>query len=289
MAEVPKLTAKAAAEMQSNARCAVQVRQLNTEIENRRRAVGHLLSGTNLARAGAAWLTRPLDAARSAAGGEACACLNRVWEPYFKKFQTSFEQAYPFNRSADNQASLSEVAGFFGATGGIFAFDETEGALARAAGIPMSGEYMSALSVGEELKLAMPGGQMSVAFTVTASSRNVSGLRRIRFEYGSSRFDFAMGQDESRTFRWPTPGADQAVVSIEANNPGVWPNPIRYSGEWALMRLFDNAKHSGSIASWEFPTSGPTLVARLELTGAGADFIRSGHFSRFRCPSRVCP
>ena len=62
----------------------------------------------------------------------------------------------------------------------------------------MSGEYMQALSVAEQLRAAMPGGHLSVAFTVTASSRNLTGLRMVRLEYGSSRFDYAMGQDESQ-------------------------------------------------------------------------------------------
>ena len=289
MADVPKLTGKAAEGLQSAAQCAFQVKKLNTEIEDRRRMIGRLIAGSNLARAGATWLARPLDAARSAAGGEACACLNRMWEPYYKKFQTTFEQAYPFNRSAENEAPRSEVAGFFGSTGGIFAFDESEGAPARAEGISMSGDYMQALSIAEQLRAAMPGGHLSVAFTVTASSRNLTGLRMVRFEYGSSRFDYAMGQDESRNFKWPSPGADQASLSVEPINQGLYATPKRFVGDWALMRLFDEATPSGSTVSWNFPASGQTLVVRFDLSGSGAEFVRSGHFSRFRCPSRACP
>lgn len=289
MADLPKLTAKAAEELQSAGQCALRLKKLNTEIEERRRMIGRLIAGSNMARSAATWLARPLDAARSAAGGEVCACLNRMWEPYFKKFQTTFEQAYPFNRSAENEAPRSEVAGFFGSTGGIFAFDDAEGAAARAEGISMSGEYMQALSVAEQLRAGIPGGHLSVAFTITASSRNVTGLRMMRFEYGSSRFDYAMGQDESRNFRWPTPGADQASLSVDPINQALYANPKRYVGEWALLRLFDDATPSGSTMSWNFPASGQTLVARFDLSGSGAEFIRSGHFSRFRCPSRVCP
>lgn len=290
MSEVPKLTGKAAEVLQSDARCAIQVKQLNTAIDERRRAIGRLIAGSNLARACASWLSRPLDAARSAAGGEACACLNRLWEPYYKKFQTTFEHAYPFNRSAENEAPRSEVAGFFGSTGGIFAFDESEGAPARAEGIGMSGDYMAALSVAEQLRAAIPGGQLSVAFTVTASSRNLTGLRMVRFEYGSSRFDYAMGQDESRNFKWPSPGTDlQASLSIEPINQGLYASPKRYVGDWALMRLFDEATPSGSTMNWSFPASGQTLTVRFDLSGSGAEFIRSGHFSRFRCPVRACP
>jgi len=289
MADVPKLTGKAAEGLQSDARCAIQVKKLNTEIEDRRRMIGRLIAGSNLARSAQTWLARPLDAARLAAGGEACACLNRLWEPYFKKFQTTFEQAYPFNRSAENEAPRAEVAGFFSSTGGIFSFDEFEGAPARAEGISMSGEYMHALSIAEQLRAAMPGGHLSVAFTVTASSRNLTGLRMVRFEYGSSRFDYAMGQDESRNFKWPTPGADQASLSIEPINQGLYANPKRYVGEWALMRLFDDATPSGSTVSWNFPASGQTLIVRFDLSGSGAEFVRSGHFSRFRCPVRACP
>ncbi len=289
MADVPKLTAKAAEELQSAGQCAIRLKKLNTEIDERRRQINRLIAGSNLARSAATWLSRPLDAARSAAGGEVCACLNRMWEPVFKKFQTTFEQAYPFNRSAENEAPRAEVAGFFGSTGGIFSFDESEGAPARAEGISMSGDYMQAISVAEQLRLAMPGGHLSVAFTITASSRNVTGLRMVRFEYGSSRFDYAMGQDESRNFRWPTPGADQASLSIEPINGALYANPKRFVGEWALMRLFDEATPSGSTMAWSFPASGQTLVARFDLSGSGAEFIRSGHFSRFRCPPRVCP
>ncbi len=251
--------------------------------------IGRLIAGSNLARSAAAWLAKPLDAAKSAAGGEACACLNRMWEPVFKKFQTTFEQAYPFNRSAENEAPRSEVAGFFSSTGGIFAFDEAEGAPARAEGIAMSGEYMQAISVAEQLRQAMPGGHLSVALTLTASSRNVRDLRMMRFEYGSSRFEYAMGQDESRNFKWPTPGADHASLSVEPINQGLYATPKRFVGEWALIRLFDDATASGSTVSWNFPASGQTLIARFDLSGSGAEFIRSGHFSRFRCPSRVCP
>jgi type VI protein secretion system component VasK len=289
MADVPKLTAKAAEELQSAGQCAIRLKKLNTEIEERRRMIGRLIAGSNLARSAATWLSRPLDAARSAAGGEVCACLNRMWEPVFKRFQTTFEQAYPFNRSAENEAPRAEVAGFFSSTGGIFAFEEAEGAPARAEGISMSGDYMQALSVAEQLRLAMPGGHLSVAFTVTASSRNVTGLRMVRFEYGSGRFDYAMGQDESRSFKWPSPGADQASLSVEPINQALYANPKRFVGEWALMRLFDEATPSGSTMSWSFPASGQTLVARFDLSGSGAEFIRSGHFSRFRCPSRICP
>jgi type VI protein secretion system component VasK len=293
MADVPKLTAKAAEELQSTGQCAVRLKKLNTEIEERRRAISRLIGGgtNNIARSAATWLSRPLDAAKSAAGGEVCACLNRMWEPVFKKFQTTFEQAYPFNRSAENAAPRAEVAGFFSSTGGIFSYDEAEGAPARAEGISMSGDYMQALSVAEQLRQAMPGGHLSVAFTITASSRNLTGLRMVRFEYGSSRFDYAMGQDESRNFRWPTPGADLASLSIEPINQAFYANSKRFVDEWALMRLFDEATASGSTMAWSFTStsSGQTLVARLDLSGSGAEFIRSGHFSRFRCPSRVCP
>ena len=64
---------------------------------------------------------------------------------------------------------------------------------------------------------------------------------------------------------------------------------LNYPGDWALFRLFDEAKQSNEVCSWEFPTrAGPSFTVRYALSGDGADFIRSGHFSRFRCPSQVC-
>ncbi len=248
-----------------------------------------LVSGSQLATAASDWLVRPLDAARAAGGGEVCACLNRQFEPVREAFQKSFEGAYPFNRSSQTSASRAEVAQFFSSTGGIFAFEDNEAKAAREAGVSLSGDYEAAIDIARRISAAMPGGHISVAFSLTASSVNMKEIKLLRLEYGSSVWEYAMGMSVDRQFKWPTPGYDRASLSITPTNQNLYAQPVKYDGEWALLQLFDAATISGSMVSWDFSTqSGPTLIARLELSGESADFIRSGHFSNFRCPTSAC-
>lgn len=290
LSELPKTVQETRDLLQTQAQCALRLHQLKSGLESRRSQIQRLIGGSSLARSAAAFLIRPLDAARAAAFGEVCTCLNRQWEAaVYKDFQTNLEGVYPFNRGSENEAPIDQVVQFFTGSGGIFAFDQAEGQAARTEGINLSGEYQNALSVGEELRRAMPGRNLSVAFTLTATSRNLTGLRMLRFEYGTNRFEFAMGQDESRSFKWPQPGADQASLSVIAINEALYATPKRFTGPWALLRLFDDGTASGTTVSWGFSASGQTITARYDLSGAGAEFLRSGHFSRFRCPPRICP
>jgi len=160
------------------------------------------------------------------------------------------------------------VAQFFSSTGGIFAYEENEAKAARDAGVSLSGEYEAAIDIARRISSAMPGGHISVAFTLTASSVNMKDIKLLRLEYGSLVWEYAMGMSVDRQFKWPTPGYDRASLSIVPTNQNLYAQPVKYDGEWALMQLFDAASISGNMVSWEFPTqSGPTLVARLELSG----------------------
>ena len=85
--------------------------------------------------------------------------------------------------------------------------------------------------------------------------------------------------------------SNNAALSITHVTTSLLFNPIRKSGDWALLKLMDEGKVSGSIINWTFTAIGQKQTATIgyEISGSGAEFIRSGHFSRFRCPSTVCP
>jgi type VI protein secretion system component VasK len=289
MSAMPKAVETERDNLQQSAKCASRLRSLKTAFDQAKRRIERLVTGSAIARSAAAFLVRPLDAARSAAYADVCGCLNRNWEERVAKdFRANLADVYPFNRSSQTEASQSQVSIFFG-TGGIFAFEDDEAVPARQEGIRLGGEYEDAVRAAQAIRRVMPGGNPSVNFTLRARAEWMTGLRKTRFEYGGRPFEFTPGQDMTRDYRWPSPGNNDVHLSIVLVDQTLYATPKSYPGDWALFRLFDEAEMSNEVCSWEFPTrAGPSFTVRYALSGDGADFIRSGHFSRFRCPSRVC-
>ncbi|HUU45963.1 MAG TPA: type VI secretion protein IcmF/TssM N-terminal domain-containing protein, partial [Acidobacteriota bacterium] len=289
MSTLPKTVEGERDQLQQSAKCALRLRSLRTAFDQAERKIERLITGPPIARSTAAFLVRPLTTARNAAYADVCACVNRVWdETVAKEFRAGLGDVYPFNRSSQTEASRSQVSMFFG-TAGIFSFEESEAEPARQEGMSLAPEYEDAVRVANGIRRVMPGGNPSVTFTLRAKAEWMSGLRQTRFDFGGRAFEFTPGQDMTRDYSWPAAGNNDAHLSLVLVDQTLYATPKRYTGDWAIFRLFDESEFSNDVCSWEFPTrSGPTFTVRYSLTGDGADFIRSGHFSRFRCPNQVC-
>ncbi|HEX9749792.1 MAG TPA: type VI secretion system membrane subunit TssM [candidate division Zixibacteria bacterium] len=290
LAELPKTLEEQRDLLQQQAKCALRLRALKTALDQRERTIARLIDGSAVARSASTLLVRPLDAARRSAYGEMCSCLNRVWnETVADEFGAGLASVYPFNSTSEAEASMAQVVSFF-STAGIFAFEDAEGAPARQEGMSLSADYQRALSVAEDIRRMIQGSNPSVNFTLRAASQGLSGIRKLSLEYGSTRWEYVPGPDDPRDFKWPQAGGTHVSLSVVAVDQTLYAMPRQETGEWAMLRLFDDAKFSGNTVRWAFPTQGgPTLNAQYTISGSGAQFISSGHFSRFQCPARVCP
>ncbi|MEW5702026.1 MAG: type VI secretion system membrane subunit TssM [Candidatus Zixiibacteriota bacterium] len=291
MKDMPDKIKAARDGLTQQAKCAGQYRNLKLEFEKRQDNVKRLVQGSALAQSAAAFLRRPLDVAQRAAVGEVCNCINQQWENNVRANFAQLAEAYPFNRASEREVSQASVVSFFSPSGPFFAFKQSEADPAIGEGIPLSGEYSSALQAATAIQNVMPGQNIEIRFRLTASSSYRLGwqLRSCQLTYGSDVFDWVPGPDKPHDYRWPKPGGGDVSFKIDPVS-GAYVPPLNFSGDWGLLRLLDQATQSGGLLLWDFPTNtGERLQMKLGFSGSDAGFISDGHFSRFRCPTRVCP
>jgi len=233
------------------------------------------------------FLQKPFEAVKQAAFGDACQCLNEIWEEKIREpFTRELAGLYPFSPS-DKEATVAQMQTFLGREQGILWFEEKEIRPAREEGMRFSVEYDSLAARAKNL---FPGEQVGLAFILEADAphfRAVSGrgvVQEALFILGSQpAFAYRMGVKIPWEFMWK-PGDPNCELVLKAKDLRC--EPKSFAGHWALFRLFDEAKFEAGRAAWDFDCGGFTFRAEYGLKG---DFLERGHFKSFQLPEKICP
>jgi type VI secretion system protein ImpL len=274
--------------LEGGARCADALRAFATDLDAPESKTRLLLRGTDLAKAAADLLVKPLRAAKDAAFGGACSCLDRQWQAQvLEVYNTSLATQYPFSRTSDADAPTPNVQSFFGTFAG---FVKNEIEPAQQLGLPVSGAFQSAKAIAGPIQQILARGATQLRFSLTASAEGMTSLSSIRLEYSTDpAFEYMMGSPQTREYRWPQSQRGDARLAITSNQDGLYFQPLSGNGEWGIFRLIDQAEKAGNVLTWNFQTpDGRRQKAILRLGGSDASFILSGHFTRFQCPQSVC-
>ncbi len=272
------------------ARCAQALRSFFGDLDSPESKTRRLLQGSDLARVAVDFLVKPLQAAKGAAYGDACNCLDHQWQAQvLGQFNTQLATLYPFTRSSESEAPVASVESFFNNTMKNFIDQEVDPAIQL--GLPVSGAFQAGINAAKSIQPILARGASKLRFSLTASAEGMTGVRNMEFRYSSDQvFNYGMGGSQTRDYKWPQAGNGDCELRVFANQVGAYCQPLSFQGEWGVFRLFDAAtERTGGRMAWDFPASdGRTLRARLALSGGDAAFILDGHFTRFQCPPSVC-
>jgi type VI protein secretion system component VasK len=194
---------------------------------------------------------------------------------------------YPFSKSSESDAPIANVEAFFNTFAG---FVKNEIEPARALGLPVSGNFSSAVANATTIQQILARGASKLRFSLSASAEGMAEIKIIQFHYSTDgSFDYYMGSSQSRDYKWPQSGNGDAELRVTSRQDGVYYPPLASKGEWGVFRLIDAAEKSGNTLEWTFQTSdGRKQKVMLRLGGSDASFILAGHFTQFQCPQSVC-
>ncbi|MGH8004577.1 MAG: ImcF-related family protein, partial [Limisphaerales bacterium] len=186
------------------------------------------------------FLQKPFEAAKEAAFGDACQCLNEIWmEKIREPFTRELAGLYPFSPS-DKEATVAQMQKFLGREEGLLWFEEKEIRPAREERMRFSADYDSLAARAKDL---FPGEAMGLAFTLEADAKNfraISGrgvVQEAQFTLSSQMpFAYRMGVKIPWEFMWK-PGDPNCELALKVQ--GLRCEPKSFSGPWALFRLFD--------------------------------------------------
>jgi type VI protein secretion system component VasK len=277
------------ANLESMSKCHLRLKALREKISKRRRRITKLAggSGAGMVRATAELLLQPLNLTQRAAIVDGCRCLDRVWnEQIYGQYWEVLQNQYPFSLGSADNAPMKEVISLF--SNKLRDFHRTEAEPASNESVPLSSDYLSAYSVARQIGSVVSGSRVRLDFILRADSKLLRDLREMRFQIGRKRFDYAMGPAREEPFQW-NPGAGDVRLVIIPRDRALQARPRSASGDWAMLRFFDEAEFDGRTASWAFPVgAGQNLYARYHVGGSDAGFITAGHFSQFKCPRTIC-
>ena len=266
--------------------CAKSFKELARGVDKEKEKAERLLvaGGSPLCRKASELLAKPFVAARGTGYASACNCLNEAWKAkVVKPFEEKLGGNYPFNAHGPD-APLAAVVEFFGgSSGGIGAFEASEGQPAEQAGMAFSGAYQEALAAAQKIRTIVPGNALNVSFTLVARATQFKNAQEATFTLGGKSYSYKMGGERRYDIAWGAAGGGECSVSIIPLS-GQQAPPLREAGDWGLFRILDRAQIRGNAVSWTLGGS----TGGYELAGPAANFIQTGHFAAFKCPAKVC-
>ena len=237
------------------------------------------------ARAVEDFLMQPIERARRMVRGTTARDLNAIGADFCRQYQPVVNK-YPFNPNATTQATLEEVATIFQpGTGALWQFYDQwlQGILvkqgpryAAASGAsprPRS-EFVTFFNNAARVTDALwseDGEEPRFSFSLRARPTEL--IPSVEFTIDGRAYDFTRVRIYTPVMEWAGPRAGSAVVSGEMRGRSL--NLLRYTGTWALFKLFGDAswqttgiKHT---VRWTFSPQGEAMSLEAEIDFAGAE------------------
>lgn len=232
-----------------------------------------------------AFLKRPFDDAEAAARGIAVNCLNEAWDKdvYFT-YEDELKSKYPFSGDASTVASRDEVLDFFERDGMLREFHKNEAQSCARAGISLRGEYERAIELRNTIYSLVNGGT-----TITLTFRNdltPNAVEKfvLRDDDGAFSYDCGRPREHKMSFPW-IKGPLRAEVTI-ANDEDM-AEAHKFEGEWAPLRLLDEANVQAGIGTLAFQGELKLYNLRFEVSCGTSGISPIEWFRDFSLPRKV--
>jgi len=221
--------------------------------------------------------------------------LGQVCDP-LKALQTK----YPFNAAASQEATLSDLTGFFQPGTGTLAkfLDQNKAVLdfqgsqyVQKGGKPNPGVLFVINRAAEIQRALYTGGSAQVQFKFTVKAHPQQEITTEVLTIEGQPLQVAGNEQGSKTIAWSGSGGESSL-SINGISYG------QFGGPWAAFHLFDNytwtPMGTGFHLSWPVRgfggqparINGKAVVAEFDLESGSVPLFQRGYFSPLKCPAQ---
>jgi type VI secretion system protein ImpL len=247
------------------------------------------------------WVLTIADHAKGILEGSAAQQLNQDWLTVYRAYQRAVEGRYPTFKEASQEAKMADFERFFGPGGQLDLFlrenlDPPQEMLQhtqppeayRQLGLSRAtfNQLRRAALIQEKL-FRFDGGALGAAFSMTPIEMDPR-LTSATLLVGDKRVTYRHQAPTTQNFQWPVGGSNRISVLMEKRDGQRLQR--RYTGDWALFRMLDNAQLVPKSAD-EFRLTliidGFEWVLRLSAESVDNPFTAIEVVQGFRCPDKL--
>ena len=191
---------------------------------------------------------------------------------------------YPF-RENGTDATLEDVTALFGPEQGTLEtfFTELETQYSSPGRSYLAFRRKSREITGTLFEDGAAQPEMSLRFRV----QDFEGISGVSLNVDGQGYEFSATQATGRTVQWDLERAVGVTLAVRVAERG---DSLTFPGRWGIFRLFQRGRWVDAGANvyqvtWDFPTTGATVVAEVRLLGD--PILNGSYFNDFRCPSQV--
>jgi len=251
--------------------------------------------------------------------------LNELWKTkVYREYEDKFQNKYPFSKNSSDEVSINEFAGFFKPDDGTvwefydkelkFFLDESSSEPKgwRNIKLPFSDKFLRFYEKAGIIKKSLfKGGKQkspSIDFSISAARLEGDSVGKIQFYLNAQKLNYIGGPEFWKNFSWPEnkykenyPNAKLIITyrtsrfDEEENSRKESTKGKGFDGEWAFLKLLDDAKIMTKNKKffnmkWSFH-----LEERIEPVEVGINFKTKeeqsffipGIFSSIDCPQQI--